>query len=74
MRGADFHQSLALEISTDGENWEEIYSDNPAATLQSIDPIVFNPSEKTTAFYLRIKPSGDSCIPYGLSIEVELEK
>lgn len=71
VREANFHQSLAMEISTDGENWEEIYSDNPAADSQSIDPIVFNPSEKTIAFYLRIKASGN--IPYGLSVEAELE-
>lgn len=74
VRGADFHQSLALEISTDGENWEEIYSDNPAASNQSIDPIVFNPEKKTNAFYLKIKPNGNDCVFYGLSVEAELEK
>lgn len=74
VRGVNFHQSLALEISTDGESWEEIYSDNPAADSQSIDSIVFNIQEKKAMFYLRIKPSGDVCAPYGLSIEAELEK
>lgn len=74
VRSADFHQSLALEISTDGENWEEIYADNPAADSQSINPIVFNTQEKTTAFYIRIKSNGDSSTPYGLSVEAELEE
>lgn len=74
VREANFHQSLLLEVSTDGENWEEIYSNNPAADGQSIDPIVFNPKEKTTAFYLRIKAGGNSSILYGLSVEAELEK
>jgi hypothetical protein len=74
VRGVDFHQSLALEISSDGENWEEIYSDNPAEKLQSINSIVFNPEEKTAAFYLRIKPAGGSCVPLALFVEAELEK
>lgn len=74
VRDATFDQSLALEISTDGENWEEIYSDNPAEDKQTIDPIVYSPKEKSSKFYLRIKPGGDTCLLSALSIEADLEK
>lgn len=74
IRNAQYHQSLALEISTDKENWEEIFSDNPAANIQTADPIVFTPKESGNVFYLRIKSAGDQSTPYGLNLEADLSQ
>jgi len=72
IRGGLYHQSLGIDFSTDGENWKEVYSENPAENGQTINPTVINPEEKTSSFYLRIKPAGDYCILIDLSLEAEL--
>ncbi|MFA4817351.1 MAG: carbohydrate binding domain-containing protein [Parcubacteria group bacterium] len=72
IRNAQYHQSLALEISLDKENWEEIYSENPAVNGQTTNPIVFTPKESGNVFYLRIKSAGDHSTPPGLNLEAEL--
>jgi len=74
IRNAQYNQSLALEISTDKENWEELFSDNPAEDNQSTDAIVYNPKTATSSFYVRIKSAGDQSVPYGLNLEADLEK
>lgn len=67
-----YHQSLAIEFSTDGENWKEVYSENPSENGQTINPFVINPEEKSPVFYLKIKPAGNDCILFDLSLEAEL--
>jgi len=74
IREMAYNQSLAIDFSTDGENWEEVFADNPAEDNQKITPFAINPEEKTNVFYLRIRPDGDVCVPVSLSLEAELEK
>lgn|GEM_PF-1750594 len=74
IREVDFHQSLALEISEDGKNWEEIFSDNPGESNQSVGSITYVPKERTNVFYLKMKPSGDSATVFGLFLEAELKE
>jgi len=72
VKGGVYHQSLAIEFSTDGENWKEVYSENPQENSHIISPFVINPEEKSPVFYLRIKPAGNDSIPLDLSLEAEL--
>ena len=65
---------MAIDFSNDGENWEEVFSDNPAEDKQTENPFVINPEEKTAVFYLRIRPDGEKCVPVSLSLEAELER
>ena len=74
IRKVTYNQSMAIDFSTDGENWEEVFSDNPAEDNQTVIPFAINPEEKTSTFYLRIRPDGDTCVPVSLSLEAELEK
>jgi len=74
LRNANYHQSLAMDFSTDGENWDEIYSENPAENAQALGPIVIKPQEKSTTFYLRMRPGGNDSLLYNLSLEAELER
>ncbi len=69
-----YDQSLSIDFSMDGENWEEIFSDNPAEKNQKADPFAINPEEKTSVFYLRMRPAGEGCSLISLSVEAELEK
>lgn len=73
IRSAQYHQSLALKISGDKENWDEIFSDNPAEQNQTANPIVFTPKESGNVFYLRLKSAGDQSIPFGLDLEADLK-
>ena len=74
IRKVTYNHSMAIDFSTDGENWEEVFSDNPAEDNQTVIPFAINPEEKTSTFYLRIRPDGDTCVPVSLSLEAELEK
>ena len=74
LRNANYHQSLAIDFSTDGENWDEIYSENPAENGQALGPITINPREKSTTFYLRMRSGGNDSLLYNLSLEAELER
>lgn len=74
IQSGTYHQSLAIEFSTDGENWEEIYSENPAENNQTINPTVITPEEKNLAFYFRVKPAGNDCLLFNLSLEAELKQ
>lgn len=74
LRNAVYNQSLAMDFSTDGENWDEIYSENPAEKKQAFGPLVINPQEKSAAFYLRVRPGGNDSVLSDLSLEAELEK
>ncbi|MFA6383024.1 MAG: hypothetical protein WCX17_01200 [Parcubacteria group bacterium] len=72
IREGSFHQGLAIEFSTDGENWEEVYSENPAENNQKINPIAIYLESKSSSFYLKIRPAGNNCILLDLSLEAEL--
>lgn len=74
LKNANYNQSLAIDFSTNGENWDEIFSENPAENKQTISPIVINPEEKSTGFYLRIRPDGNDSTLTSLSLEAELER
>lgn len=74
IRELTYNQSMAIDFSNDGENWEEVFSDNPAEDNQTANPFVINPEEKTAVFYLRIRPDGEKCVPVSLSLEAELER
>ncbi|HRY82955.1 MAG TPA: hypothetical protein P5099_04050 [Candidatus Moranbacteria bacterium] len=74
IREAVYNQSLNIDFSVDGENWEEVFSDNPAEDNQKVNPFAINLEEKTATFYLRIRPAGDNCSLVDLAIEAELEK
>lgn len=73
LRNVNYNQSLAIDFSTNGENWEEVFSDNPAENKQTVGPIVVDPKEKSKVFYLRIRPGGNECVVTGISLEAELE-
>lgn len=73
LRNINYNQSLAVDFSTNGENWEEVFSDNPAENKQTAGPIVVNPVENSNVFYLRIRPSGNECVITNISLEAELE-
>lgn len=74
LKNANYNQSLAIDFSANGENWDEIFSENPAENKQTISPIVINPEEKSTGFYLRIRPDGNDSTLTSLSLEAELER
>lgn len=72
LRNVRYHQSLAIDFSNNEENWEEIFSDNPAEDHQVSDPIVFSPKDKSDLFYLRMRSAGNSSTPLELNLEAEL--
>ena len=74
IRNANYDQSLAIDFSSDGNNWKEIVSDDPGENKQNVGPIVTYPDSKMNTFYLKIMPAGNSCVLSELDLEAELEK
>lgn len=72
LRDVVYNQSIGIDFSSDGRNWQEVLLENPSDNNQKADPLVINPEEETSSFYLRIKPDGNDCIPISLSVEAEL--
>lgn len=72
LRDIVYGQSLGLDYSIDGQDWKEIFSDEPATDNVKIDPIVINPDQKSDVFYLRVRPSGSDSLLYTLSVEAFL--
>lgn len=72
IREAIYDQCMAIEFSPDGNNWEDIFSDNPVENNQKINPISFTPEKMGNTFFLKFMSNGDGCSLKDLSVEAEL--
>jgi len=74
IRSAVYNQSLVIDFSTDGNDWQEIFFDDPEEANQDAGPITVYPDSEEDGFYLRIRPAGSSCVLSKIDLEAELKK
>jgi len=74
LRSGNYDQSLAVDFSSTGEDWEEVFSDDPGEDGQKLAPLTIIPDAKTDVFYLKLTSVGSSAVLSRLDLEAELEK
>lgn len=74
IRNILYHKSLRVEFSSNGEEWREIYAENPNEMNQTFNDLVIRPDSDESSFYLRMSSYGDFSTILSLVVEAELEK
>jgi len=74
IRSGNYNQSLAVNFSSNGEDWKEVFSDDPEEDGQKLSPLTINPDIKNNEFYLKLSSAGSSAVLSQLDLEAELEK